>query len=244
MPPKTRRPRESTKEWLARKLAEDREDEKLDWARAEKEDERDKRCVGAPCNGNHQVDRNGRIKNAHMVMYRCTRKDCGLRLLYIPSVGSHGNTRKATPLEHLRAAEEPENINAEGAEDRYRAPTAKAKPKGRPKAKPPPRARPPRSPTADEEEELEPEQPTWDGSPDTWEIYRVEMETWLANSTTEAETEATGEQESDAISWGTIYSPDGLTEEVSRRRQRSSQSSRMTSGAATPSAAPKRNARR
>ena len=112
MPPKTRRPRESTKEWLARKLAEDREDEKLDWARAEKEDERDKRCVGAPCNGNHQVDRNGRIKNAHMVMYRCTRKDCGLRLLYVPSVGSHGNTRKATPLEYLREAEEPERISA------------------------------------------------------------------------------------------------------------------------------------
>ena len=82
----------TTAEWLANMLQEDKENPKLDWKRAEGMDPRDKRAVGEPCRGSHTVDKNGRIKNAHMVMYRCTAKDCGIRLLYVPSVGSVGTS--------------------------------------------------------------------------------------------------------------------------------------------------------
>ena len=110
MPPRSHpQPEESLHDWLTHKLAEDKKNGKLDWSRAEEANPRDKRCRGPPCLGNHKLDKNGRIKNNHMVMYRCTNPGCGIRLLYVPAVGSHGATRQTTPLEHLLKVEDIDN---------------------------------------------------------------------------------------------------------------------------------------
>ena len=64
-----------------------------------------------------QGGKKGRIKDAHMVMYRCTNDGCGIRLLYVPAVGSHGAARKVTPLEHLVQEKNPDTINAVAADE-------------------------------------------------------------------------------------------------------------------------------
>ena len=245
----------TTGEWLANRLEKDKEDDSLDWARAEGMDERDRRATGGTCQGDHTVGKNGRIKNSHMVMYRCTVKGCGIRLLYVPSYGSTGATRKATPLDQL-VEQGTEEIPAKAKVDPPKSAKAGATPKVRANKKVPSKSK-----EDDSEEELRVPAPEWDGDPETWEIYRDAMEEWVTMSKRRAPTpssrskgsptpsrEAEGSQTS-GVSWKHLFSEEGLQEEVNRRRHRSerssARSSHMVSESATPgAAAPKRQPRR
>ena len=143
---------------MARKLVEDKTDKKLDWDRAATKGPKDKRCTGPPCLGKHKVGKNGRIKNAHMVMYRCTNDGCGIRLLYVPARGSHGAARKVTPLEHLVQEKNPDTINATAADE-------------------------PEEDEKKEEEEEEERLLPWDRDKDvlTLEEYEVAVHAWVAS---------------------------------------------------------------
>ena len=202
----------TTAEWLANRLQEDKENPKLDWKRAEGMDPRDKRAVGEPCRGSHTVDKNGRIKNAHMVMYRCTAKDCSIRLLYVPSVGSVGTSRKATPLEQL-IEQGTEELAADAAEDappRSASTGASSKAKAKPKAQ---AKRQPTRPTTEaegSEDELEIPAPEWDGDLETWQAYRDEMEEWLlTTSSANPASEAEETTSSAAVSWNEVFTAEG-----------------------------------
>ena len=224
--------KESTEDWLAKKLAEDKGNKTLDWERAEREDPKDMRCDGPPCNGDHMIAKNGRIKNASMVMYRCTNPGCGIRLLYVPSVGSTGSTRKATPLEHLEkadttyimasAAKTPVKTERETEKKMPTKPKMKAKAKAKKEPDDP-----------EESEELQEEAPQWDGKAATWKAFREAMDAWLAGRTptdrsaaqTPAETEGSADQSGTSVSWSKVFTPTELAAEVNRRRQRSTATS-------------------
>ncbi|CAK0850111.1 unnamed protein product [Prorocentrum cordatum] len=75
----------------------DRRDLRLDWDRAEADNEKDDRYTGKPCYGEHDTTHPlARHANGYKVSYKCVR--CELVMLYIPKHGATGRYRQKGAL--------------------------------------------------------------------------------------------------------------------------------------------------
>ena len=252
-----RRPTQITVE---QRLERDRVDPNLVWEKATGMDPEDVRESGPPCRGTHDISTdNCGVNSQHALVVK--RRECGIRMLYVPVKGSSGDSRKPTPLDKKAHLQRPEFWRQKG--EHYDVATPRPEPKAKatpdlrakgPQQKPRGSADPPASASAREDssgtwEMPDDTNPTWNGDPDTWDTYRAGVESALAtrkimeeHARLEAEINATkptwdGEAEtweSFSLEMKNWLDAHKETLDQLKRSRQSRSSSRMTSGSATP----------
>ena len=240
----------------------DRKDNNLVWEKAAGMDPEDVRESGMPCKGMHDYSTpNCRIRNQHALVVKC--RTCSIRMLYVPVQGSSGDCRKPTPLDQKAHLQKPEFWRQKGEHYDMGTPRPEPKEKVKPEAKmrakwpsqqPRGSADPPDPANAEEDCDTNgtwvmPDDPTWDGDPDSWDTYRAKMESMMAtrkimeeHERLEAEINATKPTwdndpetwESFTLAMKTWLDAHKETLDQLKRSRQSRGSSRMTSGSATP----------